>query len=49
LLFDRKPAQELGDLGGAHLRWVSLAVEEDEATDPGGVGVLSAAAIVAGP
>ena len=35
------------DLGRAHLGGMALAVEEDEAPDPGDVGLLGAAAVVA--
>jgi len=40
-------AQELGDLGGAHLRGVALAVEEDVAPEPVDVGLLGPPAAVA--
>jgi hypothetical protein len=39
-------AQVLGDLGGAHPERVALAMIQDEATDPGDVALLSAAAVV---
>jgi hypothetical protein len=41
--------QKLRDLGPAHLRRMALAVEEDEAADPGDIGLLGAAAAVARP
>jgi len=32
--FDGERAEKLGDLRSAHLGWMALAVEEDEAADP---------------
>jgi hypothetical protein len=40
--------QERGDLGCAHLSWVTLAVEEDVPLDPVDVRLLGAAAVVSG-
>jgi len=40
--------QECGDLRGAHLRRMTLAVEEDVALDPVHVGFLSAPTVAAG-
>jgi hypothetical protein len=40
--------QECGDFRGAHLRRMTLAVEEDVALDPVDIGLLGASAVVAG-
>src|SRR5262249_51626856 len=47
LALNSQGGQERGDLGGAHLGWVALAVEEDVAFDPVHVGFLGAPAVVA--
>jgi hypothetical protein len=44
---DGKIGQEKLDLGGAHRRWVSLAVETDEASNPIDVRLLGADAVMA--
>src|SRR5207344_1334520 len=49
LAVDRERGQEAGDLGRAHLSGMPLLVEEDVAADPGDVGFLGPAAIVADP
>ena len=47
LPFDSQVREEGVDLGRAHLPRMTLVVEEDEALDPSGVGVLGADAVVA--
>jgi hypothetical protein len=48
LIANGERRQERGDLDGAHLGWVTLAVKEDVAPDPVNVGLLGAAAVVPG-
>src|SRR5712692_9628459 len=45
-VLDRERGQELGDLGGAHLHGMALAVEKDVALDPVDVRFLGATAVV---
>ena len=46
LRVDREVAEEVGDFRFAHLGGMPLLVEQDEAPDPAGVGLLRATAVV---
>lgn len=45
----RQVGEEGLDFGSAHLGWVALVVEEDEAANPGDVGLFGADGIVFEP